>query len=178
MNNEIKLSIAAKLVKQISAYCLTTAVLISCKQADKPYTTWSVYRGDKGSTGYSALSQINKSNLGKLELAWTYHTGDAGEGNRSTMECNPIIVNGLMYVTSPQLKLIALDPATGKEKWKFDPFNAQVASGVNRGVTYWTNGKGDKRIFFSAGPYVYALNADNGERVTSFGTNGKIDLRI
>lgn len=178
MNNEIKLSIAAKLVKQISAYCLTTAVLISCKQADKPYTTWSVYRGDKGSTGYSALSQINKSNLGKLELAWTYHTRDAGEGNRSTMECNPIIVNGLMYVTSPQLKLIALDPATGKEKWKFDPFNAQVASGVNRGVTYWTNGKGDKRIFFSAGPYVYALNADNGERVTSFGTNGKIDLRI
>jgi len=178
MNNEIKHSIAAKFVKKISAYCLTTAVFISCKQADKPYTTWSVYRGDKGSTGYSALNQINKSNLGKLELAWTYHTGDASEGNRSTMECNPIVVNGLMYVTSPQLKLIALDPATGKEKWRFDPFNAQDASGVNRGVTYWTNGKGDKRIFFSAGPYVYALNADNGERVTNFGTNGKIDLRI
>ncbi|MES1214753.1 MAG: pyrroloquinoline quinone-dependent dehydrogenase, partial [Bacteroidota bacterium] len=143
-------------------------LLLSCHSADKPYTTWSVYRGDKGSTGYSALDQINKTNLDQLEVAWTYHTGDGREGNRSNIECNPIIVNGMMYVTSPQLKLIALNPLTGKEIWKFNPFVNEEASGVNRGVTYWSD-VNDKRIFFSAGSYLYALNADNGSLIATFG---------
>jgi quinoprotein glucose dehydrogenase len=169
--------IVGKFTKNISLYFFTLAILISCTHADKSFTTWDVYRGDKGSTGYSALSQINKNNLHKLELAWTYHTGDAREGNRSNIECNPIIANRMMYVTSPQLKLIALDPATGKEIWKFDPFKNQQPSGVNRGVTYWTDDKNDRRIFFSAGPYVYAINADNGHLVSGFGLNGKNDLR-
>jgi len=166
-----------KLVKKISLHCFTIAVFISCTQSENPFTTWSVYRGDNGSTGYSALNQINKNNLDSLEVAWTYHAGDAREGNRSNIECNPIIVNGMMYVTSPKLKLIALDPSTGKENWKFDPFKNQEASGVNRGVTYWTDGANDKRIFFSAGPFVYAVNADNGKLLSTFGSDGRIDLR-
>ena len=170
--------IALNFEKEITLFFFTIALFISCTHDDKPYTTWAVYRGDKGSTGYSALNQINKTNLDKLELAWTYHTGDAREGNRSNIECNPIIVNKMMYVSSPQLKLIALDPASGKEIWKFDPFKKQEASGVNRGITYWADGANDKRIFFSAGFYVYALNADNGELVSTFGSSGKIDLRI
>lgn len=163
----------------IKAAFFTMAVLafVSCNEADKPFTSWAVYRGDKGSTGYSALTQINKTNLDKLDIAWVYHTGDARSGNRSTMQCNPIIVNGMMYITSPQLKLIALHPATGKELWKFDPFAGKEAAGVNRGVTYFSNGKNDKRIFFSAGTYVYALNADNGQLIKGFGEQGKIDLR-
>lgn len=167
----------AGITKKMLLHCCTMAIFISCNQVDKPFTTWSVYRGDNGSTGYSALNQINKSNVDSLELAWTYHTGDAREGNRSTIECNPIIVNGMMYVTSPLLKLIALDPATGKEKWQFDPFKNKEATGVNRGVTYWTSGSNDRRLFFSAGPYVYAVNADDGKLVSTFGENGKIDLR-
>lgn len=163
--------------KIVTCCCLLVALLESCKQQEQPFTSWAVYRGDKGSTGYSALAQINTTNLAQLQLAWTYHTGDAREGNRSNIECNPIIVNGLMYVTSPQLKLVALQPATGKPMWTFDPFKNQQATGVNRGVTYWTDGAGDKRIFFSAGPFVYALNADDGKPVTSFGTAGRIDLR-
>ena len=103
-------------------YLFSLVLMISCRLKDKPYTTWSVYRGDKAGTGYSVLEQINKSNLNQLEVAWVYHAGDAREGNRSAIQCNPIIVNGMMYVTSPQLKLIALDPLTGKEIWKFDPF--------------------------------------------------------
>jgi len=158
-------------------FLLLITLLFSCKAKDKPYTTWSVYRGDKKSTGYSALSQINKNNLNRLEVAWTYHTGDASEGNRSTIECNPIIVNGIMYMTSPRLKLIALNPATGKEIWKFDPFINEEATGVNRGVTYWEDGD-DKRIFFSAGVYLYAVNAKNGSLIKSFGDNGKVDLRV
>ena len=83
-------------------------------------TTWPVYRGNSESTAYAALDQINKTNVNKLKVAWIYKTGDAREGNRSTIQCNPIIVNGMMYVTSPQLKLIALNPESGKEIWKGD----------------------------------------------------------
>jgi len=161
--------------KVLSSFLIV--LFFSCKAKDKPYTTWSVYRGDKESTGYSALDQINKNNLDQLEVAWIYHTGDAREGNRSNIECNPIIVNGMMYGTSPELKLFALDPATGKEIWKFDPFKNMEATGVNRGVTYWSDNN-EKRIFFSAGFYLYALNADNGSLIASFGSNGKIDLRM
>src|SRR5690606_4547394 len=117
-----------------------------------------------------------KQNVKELRVAWTYNTGDAERGNRSTIQCNPVIANGMMYVTSPKLKVIALDPATGTEIWKFDPFEGQEATGVNRGVTYWSNGN-DKRIFFTAGSYLYALNADDGKLVTAFGSGGKVDLR-
>ncbi|HMF70735.1 MAG TPA: hypothetical protein VK616_04650, partial [Flavitalea sp.] len=99
------------------------AIIFSCNRPEEKNVTWDTYRGDKSSSGYSSLDQINKNTLNKLEIAWIYHTGDASEGNRSTIECNPIIVNGLMYVTSPHLKLIALDPRSGKEKWVFDPFS-------------------------------------------------------
>jgi len=161
------------LLKVAVASCL----FWSCGEKDQEGNNWPVYRGDKGSTGYSPLAQINPGNLHKLELAWTYHSGDAREGNKSNIECNPIIVNGLMYITTPMLKLVALDPVSGKEKWVFDPFKNQDATGVNRGVTYWTDGNDDKRIFFSAGFYVYALDADNGELVQAFGNHGRIDLR-
>jgi quinoprotein glucose dehydrogenase len=153
-------------------------IILSCKHGENPRNeTWSVYRGDAANTAYSGLDQINKENIGDLEVAWTYHTGDAEPGNRSTIQCNPIVANGMMYVTSPKLKLIALDPATGKEKWKFDPFKESEAYGVNRGVTFWESGS-DKRIFFPAGHFLYAFNADNGNLIDDFGHNGKIDLRV
>ena len=152
-------------------------LLMSCRQRQQPFTTWEVYRGDKGSTGYSALDQINRTNLDLLEVAWIYHTGDAREGNRSTIQCNPIVVNGMMYVTSPQLKLIALDPLHGKDIWQFNPFVDEEATGVNRGVTYWEEDN-DKRIFFSAGYCLYALNADDGSLLLNFGDSGKVDLRV
>jgi quinoprotein glucose dehydrogenase len=153
-----------------------TCVILSCKQQHKSYSTWSVYRGDPGNSAYSSLDQINTSNVNQLEVAWTYNSGDAEEGNRSTIQCNPIIVNGRMYVTSPKLKLIALNAANGKEIWKFDPFDSTEAAGVNRGVTYWEE-NGDKRIFFTASQYLYAINADDGTIVSSFGSNGRVDLR-
>ena len=152
------------------------ALILSCKQRDQSYSTWSVYRGDQGNSAYSSLDQINTVNVNQLEVAWTYHTGDADDGNRSTIQCNPIIVNGRMYITSTKLKLIALEAATGKEIWKFDPFEGAEATGVNRGVTYWEESN-DKRIFFTAGPYLYAINADDGKIIASFGSNGKVDLR-
>lgn len=152
-------------------------VVCSCRENNVHNAgDWAVYRGDAASTAYSSLDQINRETVGQLEVAWTYHTGDASAGNRSAIQCNPLVTNGMMYVTSPQLKVIALDPATGKELWKFDPFRGKEASGVNRGVAYWEK-DGDKRIFMAAGPYLYALDADDGAVIESFGREGKIDLR-
>ncbi len=159
------------LPKYITFAC-AVVLFFSCQQRQS-HATWEVYRGDKASTAYSSLSQINTSNLGQLEVAWTYRCGDAREGNRSAIQCNPIVVNSRMYITSPQLKLIALDPQTGKEHWRFDPFEKEEATGVNRGVTYWQH-ENDKRIFFSAGTWLYALNADSGTLITSFGKQGKL----
>lgn len=151
-------------------------IMLSCSTPDRPHTTWSVYRGDRANTAYSALDQIHTKNVSKLGVAWTYHTGDSDSGNRSAIQCNPLIANRTMFVTSPKLKLIALDPATGKERWKFDPFGGKQATGVNRGVTYWEEEE-DKRVYFSAGHYLYAINANDGTVITSFGNNGKVDLR-
>lgn len=165
-----------KILKNTLFFSTYLLFIFSCNSREDIHHTWSVYRGDRSQTAWSGLEQINKENVSQLEVAWTYHTGDAEPGNRSTIQCNPIIVNGMMYVTSPKLKLIALDPKTGKEIWKFDPFAGEQAAGVNRGVTYWEKGT-DKRIFFTASHYLYALNADTGKPVPGFGNDGKADLR-
>ncbi len=150
---------------------------LNASQPDAPpHTTWSTYRADAGSTAYSALDQINIDNVDNLEVAWTYRSGDAREGNRSSIQCNPIVADGRMYVSSPALKLMALDPETGRELWRFDPFAGKTATGTNRGVVYWESGA-DKRVYFSAGPYLYALNAATGAAVKGFGKEGRIDLR-
>ncbi|WP_114751084.1 outer membrane protein assembly factor BamB family protein [Pleomorphovibrio marinus] len=146
-----------------------------CKQADSPdYTAWNTYRGAKDASQFSGLSQINKENVHLLELAWTYKTGDAGE--RTPMECNPIIIGDLMYVTSPQLDLIALKANSGEEVWRFSASDFKEGAGVNRGVTYYDD-KEDGRIFMSSGHYLFAVSAKDGSLVTSFGDKGKIDLR-
>ena len=162
-------------IKKIVFVSLAILLIYSCREEDS-HATWGVYRGDAENTAYSSLDEINKENVKNLVVAWTYHTGDETKDSWSVIECNPIIVNGLMYLTSAKMKLMAVDPATGKEAWRFDPFNGGPAAGVNRGVSYWENGQ-DKRIFFTAGPYLYALNAGDGKSVPGFGKEGKVDLR-
>jgi quinoprotein glucose dehydrogenase len=108
-------------------------LLLSCR--DESVTSsaeWPVYSADPAGSKYSPLDQINTENVSQLEPAWIYRTGDKREKPNSTIECNPIIVNGTMYLTSPGLKVIALDAATGQEIWRFDPFQGRRASGVNR----------------------------------------------
>ncbi|MEZ5398319.1 MAG: PQQ-binding-like beta-propeller repeat protein [Bryobacteraceae bacterium] len=136
------------------------------------YREWSVYGGGPDSIRYSRLNQINKSNVKKLKVAWTHDTGDAFEG--SEIQCNPIIVDGVMYATTPKLRVIALDAATGKEIWSFQP--EVRGKNRNRGLTYWASGD-DRRIYVGAVQYLYALNAKTGKLVESFGEKGRIDLR-
>jgi quinoprotein glucose dehydrogenase len=138
---------------------------------------WPVYLGDSASSHYSKADQINTRNVGKLQVAWEYHAGDGRKDNRSQIQCNPIVVDGILYATTPALKLIALDAASGKEIWRFDPFAGGGSSiGVNRGVTYWANGA-DKRILFSANHFLYCVNARDGKPIVSFGKEGRVDIR-
>jgi quinoprotein glucose dehydrogenase len=139
---------------------------------------WPTHGGNPAHTQYSPLAQINTANVARLKVAWVYHTGDKRDDNRSQIQCNPIIVDGVLYATSPQIKVFALDAATGNPLWTFDPFKAgaQASSlGVNRGVTYWQSGD-DRRIFVSAGQRLYALDARTGLPVPAFGQQGSVDL--
>ena len=146
--------------------------LASCRNGEKKFSAWKVSRGNAQSNAYSGLDQINTNNVQQLKIAWQYHTKDSG----TSIECNPIVINGVMYATSPSLKLIALKAGSGEMLWTFDPFKDEKADGVNRGVVYWEDGQ-DKRIFFSAGYKLYAINAGSGQVVPGFGQNGVVDLR-
>src|SRR5438552_18875602 len=99
---------------------------------------WAVYLGDKASTHYSTLTQINRRNVRRLQVAWIYHSGDARKDDRSQIQCNPLVIDGVLYGTSPQLKLVALQAASGRELWRFEPFadGAGRSVGVNCGTGY------------------------------------------
>jgi quinoprotein glucose dehydrogenase len=164
-------------------FCLILLLVQSCTIPDKKYTQWRVTGGGKENIRYSTLDQIDTTNVSQLKVAWVYHTLDADTVNHSQIQCNPIIIDGVMYGTSPQLKLLALDAATGKEKWKFDPQaeklegNAAIRFNLNnnRGVTYWEE-KEDKRIFYTVGHLLFSIDISTGAPVKSFGDNGRIDL--
>ena len=150
-------------------------LFLRCSDPNQEHIDWQVYSGDSEGTKYSVLKQINKRNINDLQLAWTYRTGDMREAPRTTIECNPIIVGKKMFITSPGLKVIALDAATGDELWKFDPYDGESASGVNRGVTYWSDGM-QERLFYVAGSYLYCLNPKYGTLIESFADSGRVDL--
>jgi quinoprotein glucose dehydrogenase len=135
-----------------------------------------VYSGGPDSIRYSTLNRINRGNVARLQVAWTYDTGDAFPD--SEMECNPVVVNGLLYATTPKLRVIALDAATGRLRWSFDPRQGEPLFGKarNRGVTYWAAGE-ERRIFFVASHWLYSLDARTGANVKTFGEGGRVDLR-
>ena len=135
------------------------------RHAPPGYREWRVYGGSSESIRYSNLDQINRGNVDKLQVAWTFDTGDAFAG--SEMQCNPIVVNGVLYATTPKLRVIALDAATGRLRWSFDPNDgAKITHSIrNRGITYWEDGR-DQRIFVVSRHWLYALDAGTGARVT------------
>jgi quinoprotein glucose dehydrogenase len=129
---------------------------------------WPAYGGHDG-THYSTLSQINRDNVKSLVVAWKYDTGEKGG-----IEANPIVVGKILYATTPGRSVVALDAATGKLLWKFQSdLEGRV---LTRGVSYWSDGH-QSRIFAGARNYLYALDAATGKVITSFGEQGRIDLR-
>jgi quinoprotein glucose dehydrogenase len=171
-----------KKINALLPYCLLIISAISCntKKAD---TGWPQYKGSDANIHYSSLTQVDTNNVTQLKVAWEYHAGGVDTANHSQMQCNPIMIDGLLYGVSPNMKLFAVDAATGKEKWQFNPFDSlngdkRMFFILNncRGVTYWTDGKDDKRILYTAGSNLYCVNALDGKLIKSFGQDGKIDL--
>ncbi len=144
-----------------------------CLSAAEPeYNTWSHYGGAADSAQYSALNQINRSNVASLKVAWTYPTGDS---NRYFF--NPLMAHGLLYVLAKDNSIVALQADTGKEVWLHhtDPRTKLI---TNRGINYWESPDGnERRLLFSQDNFLEALDARTGKQIFSFGTNGRVDLR-
>ena len=141
-------------------------------------SNWGVYLGDSASSHYSALHQITPRNVAKLEVAWTYRAGGNDPNNRSQIQCNPLVIDGILYGTTPDLQLFAIDAASGRELWRFNPAAVKglAKSGVNRGLVSWASGA-DHRILYANDHFLHAIDAKTGERIPTFGEGGSIDLK-
>ena len=163
-------------------------------QAGRPVATgmpgtargeWTHYTADVRGSKYSPLDQISAANFGKLEVAWRFKTDNLGPRPEYNLEGTPLMVNGFVYATAGTRKaVVKLDARTGELKWMYsmdEGRRAEVAPRrlSGRGVSYWTDGKGDERIYLvTMGYRLVALNAANGQPVNSFGTNGVVDLKV
>ena len=126
--------------------------------AAAPNTDWRDYLGGPDRTHYSPLQQITPENVSQLKVAWQYHTGDVGE-----MQCNPLVVDGVLYATTAANNIVALDAATGRERWRYRPPGEKALRNV-RGVAYWCDGD-DCRILFSVDEWLCAINAKTGQLI-------------
>jgi quinoprotein glucose dehydrogenase len=147
---------------------------VVCACAQTQYRRWDVVGGSPDNLHYSSLAQINAANVSALRVAWRFDSGDEYAG--SDLQCNPIIVDGVMYVTTPKLRVVALDAATGKQLWTFDDGQTR-APHPNRGLTYWTDGK-QSRIFETLGHDLLSLDAHTGRLDPNFGNAGRVDMRL
>jgi len=154
----------------VAALFLPCAVQYAADGKKLPETSWPGYGGGPEDNRYSRLKQIDTTNVSKLQIAWTYDTQEPA----SASETQPIMIHGTLFAVTPTHKVVALDAATGKLKWRFD--SGITGRGPNRAVTYWEAGS-DQRIFAAVQSFVYALNAQNGETIKTFGNEGRIDLR-
>lgn len=134
---------------------------------------WPVTGGTPGNSHYSELKQINRSNVTSLRDAWHFDTEEGG-GDAGGLETTPIVVDGVLYAYTPTQKVIALDAATGKLLWKFD--SGIKATQPNRGLTLWQDGR-QQQLLAGVMNFIYALDPRTGKVISSFGENGRIDLR-
>jgi quinoprotein glucose dehydrogenase len=156
------------LIVTLALITLTAQSSSNGSRSAKPYTTWTAYQGGAHSSQYSALDQINKSNVSQLEVAWTYPVA----GN---ITFNPIVVDNVMYVQGTGNSIVALDAATGKEMWS----HANQGAIGARGLNYWeSKDRKDRRLLYLNAGNLTAINAQTGDTITTFGHNGRVDLRV
>lgn len=169
--------------------CCLSFIFYTCKQnkdhddAVKSGKDYPAYGGNKQNNRYSPLAQITAENIHNLQPVWQYMANDipdtsGGKPRRiREIQTQPIVVNGILYGISAELNLFALNADTGDELWKYKPDLTNQSMHANRGLMYWEREK-DKRIYYSAGFYLYAINAMDGKIIPSFGQGGKVDLHI
>ncbi|GAA4465919.1 hypothetical protein GCM10023189_47290 [Nibrella saemangeumensis] len=133
---------------------------------------WPEYLGGPDRNHYSTLTQINTGNVQNLQVAWTYSAPDTGQ-----MQVSPIMVDGVLYGVTAAVQPFALEAATGRQLWLFSGNKNKNGLSTSRGVTYWSDGASDKRILYTAGEWLYALDARTGQPVPSFGEAGRVSLK-
>lgn len=165
---------------------------IGCDDAPKKYSVvsdvaletgkdWPAYGGGRSGKRYSPLAQITKENVEDLEVAWIYDARDPLEKDAATVpkpiQCQPIVVDGILYGTTSELQLFALHADSGEELWRFKPAKDPRKYNINasRGITYWEKDN-DRRILYTSGSFLYAINAETGISIPDFGKNGRVDL--
>jgi quinoprotein glucose dehydrogenase len=160
----------------LSAFLLSIPISSPAQATSDPWRSWAVFGGSADNIHYSSLDQINRDNVQALQVAWTFDSGD--QHPKSEMECNPIVVDGVLYATTPNGDVVALDAATGTLHWRFDANEGlrNIGKVRNRGVTYWSDGT-DRRIFVGVRQYLFSLDAQTGKPITVFGKAGRVDLR-
>ena len=162
--------LAAFIAVTAAAVVVPVSTVAQQKGGTPKFDTWRQYLGGSDSSQYSSLNQINKSNVAKLEVAWTYSTGDM-----RTYRFNPIVVGNVMYTLAKNMALVALDAATGREIWTHEN-QGQVG---DRGINYWESAdRKDRRLLFINAGFLTAVDAATGKTIESFGENGKVDLRL
>src|SRR5579863_2919923 len=167
-------------------------IATSLSPSGGPLDDWPFYGHDAGGMRYSRLTEINRANVSRLKVAWTFHTGDISDGSRnrqkSGFETTPILVDGTLYLTTPFNRVIALDPQTGRQRWAFDPKidpTWDYGDGlINRGVSTWLDvarkaGTPCRRRIFEAtlDARLIALDASTGATCADFGNAGQVSLR-
>jgi len=141
-----------------------------------PPTDWAEYNGGPDRNHFSPLTQITPENIASLRVAWTYASGGADTVKNSTqVQCNPLVIGGVLYGVSAGSQAFALDAATGKAIWR-TALNDDTFAMNSRGLSYWTNGR-EARIFFAYGSLLYALDAATGRVIPGFGKSGKVNLK-
>jgi quinoprotein glucose dehydrogenase len=156
----------------LSVFFVVPSLLLAAALAQTTSDTDWPMHGGLDNIRYSSLTQITRDNVTKLQVAWTYDSHDAFKG--SEMQSNPVVVGGTLYATTPTLKVIALDAATGREIWKFDPGGGATGTARfrHRGVTVHKD-----RVFVTYRSFLWALDRTTGTPIASFGSNGRVDLR-
>jgi quinoprotein glucose dehydrogenase len=155
-------------------------LLFACGRSGGHGDSWPAYGGSPANIHYTSLTQIDTGNVGSLQKVWEYHTGDGD--SMSQIQVNALEIDGVLYGVSPRLKLFALEAATGKARWVFDPARPmngdtpKIAINACRGVAYYRGGDRDQRLFYSAGSWLYCVDALTGTSISSWGDSGRIDL--
>ncbi len=142
--------------------------------------SWTAYKADAASTSYAAHDQINLKNVQQLQVAWTFYPNDAAEGSRfNGSQCNPIIVDGVMYTASARHRIYAIDAATGQQIWDFDPFDGGPGGGAFRGVTYWEDeGVETKGSFLPAAMSCLPWMPIQARLFRAFGDSGRVSMNV
>jgi quinoprotein glucose dehydrogenase len=175
-------------VKRVVATGLAAAALMASSAiAQQPSTKngeWPMYTADLKGSKYSPLSQIDASNFSKLEVAWRFKTDNLGPRLENKLEGTPIMIKGVVYaIGGTRRAVVALDAKTGEEKWVYSLDEGKRASRSprqlsGRGLSYWTDGKGDDRIVYvTIGYQLVELNAHTGQPITTFAAGGVLDMK-